>query len=273
MEESEMINKLISCCENKEFKKFVQELYAGVTDGEIRITDLVKLIISLYAKEIENLPSDDTGYSAFTYDEVFNTCGHFAYLLLRKGLRERRWTYKDGVFSQDGRQVLTMDKIDRMTAAVVDEAGGDDKGAVNYLSRLKNPDSEGETFRLAVLDHCTEENIFAALTLVIDMEESRRSSLEQLWDRIPREKLTLPELRQAACDSYRYLYTFTFLEQSDIMEQEAAGNAIDRVEEAETYEQFVYAALEAEFLVRHEILLPRSAYLLFTGQPGGFPVS
>ncbi len=260
MEESEMIDidTLISYCgQPGGIRAYILALYAGMTDETITVVDLIQLIISLQEKENDRrILYDDLLYDEYD-DILYDDCREFAFLLLKKGLLDRRWTYQDGVFSQSGRQVFTMDEIDRLHLV----------WDVNYLGRLKYFDPEGEAFRLAVLDHCTEENIVPAMFLAIQIDESCFSSLEDLeiLNSNAREISTLQQLREKEYDTCNYVYVFDY----DEMDYDA-GDALDRLRKAETYEQVIYAALEAEYYVGAQSQIAVLAYLFFTGQKKDF---
>ncbi len=264
---------MISYCENREFSEYARALYAGVAGGTVTMADLVRLIISLYEKEVGCLARDEDNPAYFSMDTVYSICGYFAFALLKKGLLDRRWTYQDGVFSQNG-QTLAMEEICRMAAAAAGRAGGDDHGAENYFDRMKDFDPEKEAFRLAVLDHCTEENIFAALIMAQDMEDNGWSSPEDLKEsqRFFPERLT-PDKLAGIIDAETFsLYCYDFLEKADPRERAEADWARDRIGKAGTTGEALLAALEFEFRIQSIMIFPYYAYLLLTGQPEGFPV-
>lgn len=118
--------------------------------------------------------------------------------------------------------------------------------------------------------HCwkKEENIVAAFIMTDFFSESRDGTLEELkrWERTSPSCSDPGEVAHHLGEYTWEAYAYDYLESSIPNVSSELHSASERVEEAQTFAEAVYAAIEYEFWLEITLTLPYTAYLLLTGQ-------
>ena len=262
-----MMDELMSLSEKKEFRSYFWKLYSGVSDGSITMKDLVDLILAFYEKEREYYETDRDEWAYLTKEIVYDTCEEFAFVLLAKGLLDGRWSYSDHVL-KCGEQTVDMKEIDPVCRTIADGIEMNHGHFHNWFSDLDRLEPKTETFHLALLDHCTEENVVAISYLITYLREFRIDSLEKLReDQLVRtDGLAGRELAEEVSRFTWDHFCHYLLEQAKPDEQIEAGDAYGRIEEAKTMIEAVLADAEYAFWMGSREIFPYDAYRLLTGE-------
>lgn len=252
---------------DKDLKGYAWTLYSGLADGTVTMKDLIKMVFHCWQKEVSFSMDEDDDKLYFRNSFLYGYCGCFAAALFRKQYLKGHWTYENGTFDQNG-QIVTMDEIDRFYETIRQQSPEYVKEfMVNWFDAFRHFDRKTETFQLAVFDHCTEENIVAAFIMTDFFSESRDGTPEELkrWERT---SPPCPDPGQVAHHLGVFTweaYAYDYLESTIPNVSSELHSASERVEEAETFAEAVYAAIEYEFWLEITLTLPYTAYLLLTG--------
>ena len=271
-----MIQKLYDLAFSKDVTAFAWDLYCGVSDGSISLSDLISLIKMLGLAEIRCSNDEDSDPWAFlTHEDILNSCSAFAFCVLKKRILTGTWRTENGILS-DGKTEISVSSLREVFPADPSAYYDPASWYQNRLDEIEYPDSEKETFLLAPLDFITEENALVVFNLLIGISENRLYSADSLKDAqifFP-EQCTHEQFVKKLSASNHTQYLYFFLESANPDEMTKEGEAGSRAEEALTVREAVFTATEQDFWLCQRITFPYTVYMLLTEQipdPGFLP--
>lgn len=264
-----MIDELLMHCEKTDFRKYAWAFCSYYENGRLMMNDIIELIILFWRRSVCCILDDDYVFG----DEYINIpmadsiSVNFAFQILKKGLLDNRWSYRNGVFIDNGK-IISVESIHQTYTSMIQMIEDDrveesrrENAPYFIFEKMKDFNIETESFLLALIDHCTEDNALVIMAMheypfcnAKSLEELAKLSVSASWE-------------QFSFISYEHAIPYGSIPYFELGgDHRFIGGMQETMKKTRSAKEFFYKEAEIRFYLRNYGRFPYFTYLFLTDQ-------